>query len=166
MLDRIIRYFPNIFTLSNLGSGIVALVFIVNHLPLIATLFVVLSAVFDMLDGKIARSLKVTSEFGVELDSLADIVSFGVVPALALYETIPHQAASTMALMVFPIAGALRLARFNTRPTKGYFEGLPIPAAGLLVCFLLWFPVLYGFTAYAALVLSILMVSKIRFKKV
>lgn len=146
LLDRIIRYFPNIFTLSNLGSGIVALVFIVNHLPLIATLFVVLSAVFDMLDGKIARSLKVTSEFGVELDSLADIVSFGVVPALALYETIPHQAASTMALMVFPIAGALRLARFNTRPTKGYFEGLPIPAAGLLVCFFC-----YGFPSCMAL---------------
>lgn len=162
---RIIHLFPNTFTLLNLGCGIVALVFIVNHLPIIATVLIVLAALFDLFDGRIARSLKVASEFGVELDSLADVVSFGVVPALALYETVPQHFASTIALMVFPMAGALRLARFNTRPTKGFFEGLPIPAGGLLLGLLLWFPSSYIFAPYAALILATLMVSKIRIKK-
>ena len=106
-----------------------------------------------------------TSEFGVELDSLADVVSFGVVPALAFYETSPGHLLSALVLILFPIAGALRLARFNTRPKVGYFEGLPITAAGLTLCLLLWIPIYFNAIAYAALLFSILMVSKIRFKK-
>ncbi len=143
----------------------IALVFVANHHTKVATLFILLSAVFDMLDGKIARKLKVTSEIGVELDSLADIVSFGVVPSLALYETVPHDIVATLALLFFPFAGALRLARFNTRPTVGYFEGLPIPAAGIIVGLLLWWPILYDIAPYVALLLSLLMVSKVRIKK-
>ncbi len=165
LLLRFVESIPNLFTLSNLGSGVIALVFIANHLPTVATVFIFLSAVFDFLDGKVARKLKVASEFGVELDSLADIVSFGVVPALALYETVPHHLVSTLDLLFFPFAGALRLARFNTRPTVGYFEGLPIPAAGIITGLLLWAPVLYGIVPYVALLLAFFMVSKIRVKK-
>jgi CDP-diacylglycerol--serine O-phosphatidyltransferase len=165
LMFRIIHLFPNTFTLLNLGSGIIALVFIVNHLPAIATVLILLAALFDFFDGKIARSLKATSEFGIELDSLADIVSFGVVPALALYETVPHRIVSTIALMAFPMAGALRLARFNTHPTKGFFEGLPITAGGIILGLLLWFPSIYNYASYAALIFAILMVSKIRIKK-
>jgi CDP-diacylglycerol---serine O-phosphatidyltransferase len=164
-LSRIVQFAPNIFTLSNLGSGVIALTFIVNHLPLAATIFVLLSTFFDFMDGRVARSLKVTSEFGVELDSLADVVSFGVVPALALYETVPYHMVSVFALILFPLAGALRLARFNTRPTVGFFEGLPIPAAGLTLCFFLWFPISYALVPYIALLLSFLMISKLRIKK-
>lgn len=162
---RIVETIPNLFTLSNLGSGVLALVFIVNHLPAVATVMILLSAFFDFLDGKVARKLKVASEFGVELDSLADIVSFGVVPALALYETVPHNIVSTLDLLFFPFAGALRLARFNTRPTVGFFEGLPIPAAGIILGLLLWCPGFSGVVQYVALLLSFLMVSKMRIKK-
>jgi CDP-diacylglycerol---serine O-phosphatidyltransferase len=164
-LLRIVKFAPNIFTLSNLSCGVIALTFIVNHLPVISTLFVLLSTLFDFLDGRVARSLKVTSEFGVELDSLADVVSFGVVPALAVYEAVPYHVASIIALILFPIAGALRLARFNTRPTIGFFEGLPIPAAGLILCFFLWFPVSYVLLPFIAIILSFLMISKLRVKK-
>ena len=164
-MQRIIQFFPNIFTLANLSSGMTALVLIVNHLPRYATILILFSALFDLFDGKVARALKVTSEFGVELDSLADVVSFGVVPALAFYETSPGHLLSALVLILFPIAGALRLARFNTRPKVGYFEGLPITAAGLILCLLLWIPIYFNAIAYAALLFSILMVSKIRFKK-
>ncbi|MDB5085129.1 MAG: CDP-diacylglycerol--serine O-phosphatidyltransferase [Bacilli bacterium] len=164
-MGRIIRAVPNLFTLSNLCFGVIALVFIVNHLPLVATLLILCSALCDLLDGKVARQFKVISEFGVELDSLADVVSFGVVPALQLYEAVPHQLVSTLALLVFPVAGALRLARFNTHPTIGYFEGLPIPAAGILIGLSLWIPALHRFVPVLALLLSLLMMSKLRVMK-
>lgn len=161
-MDRLIKAAPNLFTLSNLSCGVIALVFIVNHMPTFAILMIVFSTVFDFLDGKVARKLKVTSEFGVELDSLADLISFGVVPSLILYETVPHHVISTVDLIFFPIAGALRLARFNTRPTVGYFEGLPITAAGLILGILLWIPVVHPFTPYIALLLALLMISRLR----
>lgn len=165
LLNRLIQAAPNFFTLANLGSGVIALVFIVNHLVLLTTVMILLSAVCDFLDGKVARKLKVNSEFGVELDSLSDVVSFGVVPGLALYETVPHHLISTLVLMLFPMAGALRLARFNTRPTIGYFEGLPIPAAGILIGLCLLLPFTYRILPYVAILLAILMVSKIRMIK-
>jgi CDP-diacylglycerol---serine O-phosphatidyltransferase len=165
LLQRIINFTPNFFTLSNLSCGVIALVFIVNHHPIPATFLVFASAFCDLLDGKVARKLKVDSEFGVELDSLSDVVSFGVVPALMVFETVPYHLISSFVLLLFPIGGALRLARFNTRPTSGSFEGLPITAAGLITAALLWFPSIYWLVPYIALLLAILMVSKIRVKK-
>lgn len=165
LLQRMIRFSPNIFTLANLGSGMISLVFIVNHLPRYATAFIFLSAFFDLFDGKVARALKVSSEFGVELDSLADVVSFGVVPALAFFESNPNELLSHLVLILYPFAGALRLARFNTRPTSGFFEGLPITAAGLTLGLLLWVPDWYQIVSCLALLLAILMVSKVRVKK-
>lgn len=165
MLERIIKFTPNFFTLSNLSCGVIALVFIVNHHPIPATILVFVAAFCDLFDGKVARKLKVDSEFGVELDSLSDVVSFGVVPALMVYETVPHHMISNFVLILFPIGGALRLARFNSRPTSGFFEGLPITAAGLITSGLLWFESIYWLVPYIALLLAILMVSKIRVKK-
>jgi CDP-diacylglycerol--serine O-phosphatidyltransferase len=162
---RVVKTIPNLFTLANLVSGVFALVFIVNHFPRVATLFILLAALFDFLDGRIARKLRVTSELGVQLDSLADLVSFVVVPALALYETVPHHFLSTLSLILFPIAGALRLSRFNIRPTVGYFEGLPVPAAGITVGVLLWLPFVYSIVPIISVILSFLMVSTIRVKK-
>ncbi|MCZ8513568.1 CDP-diacylglycerol--serine O-phosphatidyltransferase [Paenibacillus filicis] len=164
-MQKIVQFFPNIFTLANLSSGIVALVLIVNHLSRYATILVLFSALFDLFDGKIARSLKVTNGFGVELDSLADIVSFGVVPALAFYETSTEHFISALVLIIFPISGALRLARFMTHPTQGYFEGLPITAAGLTLCLLLWLPNYVNAKACIALLLAFLMISKMRIRK-
>lgn len=161
----IFQTIPNLFTLSNLGSGVVALVFIMNGMPQVVLFFMLLSAVFDYFDGKMARKFKVSGEFGAELDSLADVVSFGVVPALALFEAVPHSFIAKLALVFFPMAGALRLARFNINPTTGYFEGLPIPAAGIILGILLRIPELYGLSPWLALLLAWLMVSKIRVPK-
>lgn len=165
-MSRILKLIPNLFTLCNLGSGVIGLVFIVSGIAMAAFFFILLSAIFDFFDGKVARKLKVTGEFGAELDSLADVVSFGVVPALAVFNVAPPTFIAKLALVLFPMAGALRLARFNLNPTVGYFEGLPIPAAGIGAGVLLWIPALYPYAPWIVLVLAFLMVSKIRVPKI
>lgn len=110
-----------------------------------ASAFLLLAAVIDFLDGFVARLFKATSEMGKQLDSLADVVSFGVAPGLILYQFIRIALAAEpdgletssiwlLPVMFFPMAAAWRLARFNLDVThKNYFEGVPTPAAGLLV---------------------------------
>lgn len=128
----------------------------------IASVFIFFSAILDLLDGRIARKLKVNSELGVELDSLADIVSFGVAPALLFHSIAEPSILTSLAFILFPIMGALRLARFSVKPTIGYFRGLPIPAAGLPLAGMGFF--LYS-NAWITLLLAVLMVSPIRVKK-
>ncbi|MCQ6300900.1 MULTISPECIES: CDP-alcohol phosphatidyltransferase family protein [Bacillus cereus group] len=96
-----------------------------------ASILIFFSAVLDFLDGRIARKLKVNSEFGIELDSLADIVSFGVAPALLFHTMAAPSILTSLAFILFPTMGALRLAKFSIQPTIGYFKALPISAAGL-----------------------------------
>lgn len=110
-----------------------------------ASAFLLLAAVIDFFDGFVARLFKATSEMGKQLDSLADVVSFGVAPGLILYQFIRITLAAEpdgletssiwlLPAMFFPMAAAWRLARFNLDEThKNYFEGVPTPAAGLLV---------------------------------
>lgn len=100
--------------------------------------FIVLGAVFDMLDGMMARLVKASSEFGVELDSLCDVVTFGVAPSAILYKAFFFQYPGTgLLLAALPaITGAVRLARFNVQLVgfdKDYFRGLPIPSAAILI---------------------------------
>jgi CDP-diacylglycerol--serine O-phosphatidyltransferase len=129
----------------------------------------------DGLDGRVARALNVQSEFGKELDSLSDVISFGVAPAFIMYVvafTELNAAAAWIATAVFPICGALRLARFNVVASiPGYFIGLPIPAAGGVLCTLaLFHNELNPFVlVLSTLLLSYLMVSTVKypnFKKV
>ena len=82
-----------------------------------ASILIFFSAVLDFLDGRIARKLKVNSEFGVELDSLADIVSFGVAPALLFHTIATPSILTSLAFILFPTMGALRLAKFSIKPT-------------------------------------------------
>jgi len=154
---------PNIFTLLNLCMGFIAIVLILQTNESIinmqggewkiyfpesiawASAFLLLAAVVDFLDGFVARLFKATSEMGKQLDSLADVVSFGVAPGLILYQLLRiSMAAEPMGLetssswllpaMFFPMAAAWRLARFNLDTThKNHFEGVPTPAAGLLI---------------------------------
>lgn len=128
----------------------------------VASIFIFLSAVLDLLDGRIARKLKVNSEFGVELDSLADIVSFGVAPALLFHSIATPSILTSLAFILFPTMGALRLAKFSVQPTIGYFQGLPIPAAGLPLAGMGLFS--YS-NAWMTIILALLMVSPIRVKK-
>lgn len=128
---------PHLFTLANLFAGFYAIVLIAQQRLLEGFAFIVLAALFDMLDGILSRAIGAASEFGVELDSLSDVVSFGVAPAYLLWVAHFHALGGVgMLVAALPaLAGALRLARFNVQLSsladKPSFVGLPIPAAAL-----------------------------------
>lgn len=156
------KWIPNLFTIVNLLSGVLAITFIMDDYIRMAVFFIFIAALMDFLDGRIARKLKVNSELGVELDSLADVVSFGVAPAILFNTLIDHTWVTTIAFLLYPTMGALRLARFNIKPTVGYFMGVPIPLAGLIIAGMGYF----NYTnSYLTILLAILMVSPIRIKK-
>ncbi|MBF9232138.1 CDP-diacylglycerol--serine O-phosphatidyltransferase [Microvirga alba] len=132
---------PNIITLIALCLGLTAIRLAYEGRMEPAVIAIVAAAFLDGVDGRVARLLKGTSRFGAELDSLADFVNFGVTPALVLYSFILHElkAIGWIAVLVFAIAMALRLARFNVmlddpdRPEwqKNFFTGMPAPAGAL-----------------------------------
>ncbi len=135
---------PNFVTTANMFSGFYSIV-ASNHRDYSTAAWAILAAgVFDMLDGRIARLAKATSQFGLEYDSLSDLLSFGVAPAILLYQWAlePYDRLGWIAAFLYLACGALRLARFNinteTQP-KNYFQGLPIPmAAGMVANFVLF----------------------------
>lgn len=137
-----VKSLPNVFTIANLFLGIVAIIFAFNMDVELAALMVIIAMLTDGLDGRVARALNVQSEFGKELDSLSDVISFGVAPAFIMYVVAFQDlaAAGWVVTAAFPICGAMRLARFNVvTSTPGYFIGLPIPAAGGVLCLLALF---------------------------
>jgi CDP-diacylglycerol--serine O-phosphatidyltransferase len=158
------KQIPNIFTLINLFFGCIAIVFTLQTQSVIinvnedfsssfslpeqltyAAVFIFLAAVVDFLDGFVARLFNASSEMGKQLDSLADVVSFGVAPSMIMYQLLrfsymkEENGLDTSVLLLFPAflvacAGAYRLARFNLDNTQSYgFKGVPIPAAGILI---------------------------------
>jgi CDP-diacylglycerol--serine O-phosphatidyltransferase len=133
-LRRGIYILPNIFTSLNIFFGFYAVIASINGKFMAAALAIIIAAVFDLLDGKIARATHTTSKFGVEYDSLADVVSFGLAPGLMMYlwALKPLGRIGWLAAFLFMVCGALRLARFNSQIGKissDHFVGLPIPAA-------------------------------------
>jgi CDP-diacylglycerol--serine O-phosphatidyltransferase len=129
--------FPNFITLLNLLSGVVGILWVLEGQLLYGAYFVILSAGFDFLDGFAARLLKVQSDMGKELDSLADVVSFGVLPGIILYSLTKAQTDSQVLpylTLIIPMLSAYRLAKFNldTRQSDR-FIGLPTPANALLL---------------------------------
>ncbi|MEJ7609953.1 MAG: CDP-diacylglycerol--serine O-phosphatidyltransferase [Ferruginibacter sp.] len=164
------RQIPNIFTLLNLICGCVAIVYTLqNGISIqytadnaqfidlseklwMASLFIGIAAVVDFLDGFVARLFNATSEMGKQLDSLADVVSFGVAPSMIIYQFLRMSFAATedgvnisvamlMPAFIIAAAGAYRLARYNLDQTQHYgFKGVPIPAVGLLIASL---PLIY-----------------------
>ncbi|AWB46163.1 CDP-diacylglycerol--serine O-phosphatidyltransferase [Paenibacillus sp. CAA11] len=171
----IIKSIPNMFTLGNLFLGMVAIMLAQNGKYSLAAIMVIVAMLLDGLDGRVARALKCPSEFGKELDSLSDVISFGIAPALIMYsisfQDIPT-AVAWIVTSIFPMCGALRLARFNVKPgIPGYFIGLPIPAAGSVLATLSLFhkEISAPYFIIAMLLLSYLMVSSVRypnFKKI
>ena len=137
------RLLPNMLTLLSLCSGLTGIRFSLQEKWQEAVMAIVIAAVFDILDGRVARMLNIASKFGAELDSLSDAVSFGVAPAFIMYEWSMKANANFgwIAVLVFAVCTALRLARFNTMledttiPTwaKSYFNGVPAPAGAGLV---------------------------------
>jgi CDP-diacylglycerol--serine O-phosphatidyltransferase len=129
---------PSLLTTGNLFCGFLAVVLASQSRFIEASISLFVAMVLDMLDGKVARLTKTTTQFGVEFDSLADVVSFGVAPAFMLYAfaLAPLGRAAWLGAFLFAICGALRLARFNVYAgvtDRRYFVGLPIPAAAGIV---------------------------------
>lgn len=159
---------PNAFTLGNLFMGVLAITFAMEGSWQYAGLMVVVGMLLDGLDGRLARALGVESEFGKELDSLSDIVTFGLAPAIIMYAIIlkDYGLIGMIITGIFPICGAMRLARFNvTAGTPGYFTGLPITAAGgVLATFSFYFGSVPSIVlVIAMLVLAYLMISTVRY---
>ena len=135
---------PNLFTTSALFAGFYGIVAAINGRFEAAAIAVLVAMVFDGMDGRIARMTNTQSDFGAQYDSLADMVSFGVAPALVMYEWTLHSLGKLGFVVAFMYAAgaALRLARFNTQvgvADKRYFQGLPSPSAAALVAALVWF---------------------------
>ncbi len=129
-MNKIVKSIPNTITCLNIASGSVAIALAFAGNVFGASLAIIAAALFDFLDGAAARALKAYSPIGAELDSLCDVVSFGVAPAALVYTLLPAPA-SYFALAI-PVCGALRLARFNVETSKVEgFIGLPIPANAL-----------------------------------
>lgn len=133
---------PNIITLANLGAGILAILAIFQGQYLQATYLLGASLIFDFADGLVARALKVHSELGKQLDSLADLVSFGVAPGFLLFHLFQRVAETgepTPAFLAYlaflvPLFSALRLGKFNIDERQAeYFIGLPTPANAILI---------------------------------
>jgi len=145
-LKKGVYLLPNLVTTGGLFAGFYGIVATMNANYDLAAWFILISAVFDALDGKVARMTGTTSRFGVEYDSLVDLVSFGVAPGLLMYSWAlqPFGKFGWLAAFLYVVCGALRLARFNVQVDtveSRRFVGLPIPAAAAMVasCVLLFY---------------------------
>ncbi|APF22619.1 MULTISPECIES: CDP-diacylglycerol--serine O-phosphatidyltransferase [Clostridium] len=172
---------PNVFTFINLSCGILSILSVMNKQYTLSSVFILLAGLVDRYDGRVARFLDVSSDLGKELDSLADLVSFGVAPSILIYTLFELNEPGILGiigfiiLLTFPICGAYRLARFNTAQFDGVFTGVPITIVG---CFMALFSFLLTLFkvelntihTYITVILMIagsyLMVSKVHLKKV
>lgn len=176
-LRRGIFVLPSFITTLSFFSGFYALIASFNEQYRYAAYAIILAGVFDFLDGKVARLTNTTSHFGMEYDSLSDLMSFGIAPGFLVYSWAlqPFGRIGWMAAFLYVICGALRLARFNTLAQSGKamdrFVGLPIPAAAAVIASTVIFtkdllllesinPFLLVGTVY---VLAFLMVSNVRY---
>jgi CDP-diacylglycerol--serine O-phosphatidyltransferase len=169
---NLIKYIPNTFTTLNLLSGCMGLVALYEGNLTQGAMFILIGSAFDFLDGFSARILKAISKIGKELDSLADLVTFGVLPAFLLYHIIQEQGIPYLPMisLLVVIGSAFRLAKFNIdEGQKEIFKGMPTPANAFLVAGLVFawdanwqvFAIIYGnvnglvvFTLLCALLLN------------
>ncbi len=174
---RGIYLLPNLFTTSALFAGFYAIVAAIGARYETAAIAVFVAMILDGMDGRIARITRTESDFGVQYDSLSDMVSFGLAPALVVYQWSLQGLGKLgwLAAFIFAAAAALRLARFNTQAgsaDKRYFQGLPCPAAAAVIAGLVWFSVVgqpldeSAITLFAfvlTILVGLLMVSNIRY---
>jgi len=167
---------PSTITLCGMFAGFYAILSAINGNFLHAAWAIVIATIFDGLDGWIARLTNTTTRFGIELDSLSDIVSFGVAPAVMMYKwaLMPFGGLGWATAFLFIACGALRLARFNVQidsPGSKAFKGIPIPAAGTVLASIVIFyyefwnglPDKNIFFPIITILLSLLMVSTLRY---
>ncbi len=175
---RGIYLLPNLFTTAALFCGFYAIVAAIHHRyePAAVALFVAM--IMDGMDGRVARLTHTTSDFGVQYDSLSDLISFGLAPSLVVYQwsLAAWGKPGWLAAFIYAAATALRLARFNTQAgsaDKRYFQGLPSPAAAAVIAGMIWSGDFLGLRDQAGIIFvtfpitvltGILMVSNIRYE--
>jgi CDP-diacylglycerol---serine O-phosphatidyltransferase len=169
---------PNIFTLLGLCAGLTAIRMAIEHRWDLAVVMLVFAAFLDGIDGRIARLLKASSRFGAELDSLADFVNFGVAPAIIMFNWALDdlKSAGWIAVLVFAVCAALRLARFNVALDRtdlpawkgSFFVGVPAPAGAIILLLPIYaqdlgihLPVLTPLVLLYTLAIALLMVSRV-----
>lgn len=184
---------PSIFTMGNMLMGFISILFSAKYVPaygdhdflIIAGVLIFIGAIFDACDGAIARALDVESEIGMQLDSLADAVSYGIAPGVLAYQSYLYRLPEIFSIStgmivaaVFPVCAIYRLARFNCEEGGSGFTGLPSPPAGIIVSIVpalycvnvlfvgdLYYDVnLYAYTVFYVLI-ALLMISKIDYSK-
>lgn len=160
----------NMLTIGNMAFGGAALMAAMNGAYSFSVLFIFIAAFLDRFDGIVARKLNQESALGKQLDSMSDIISFGVAPAILIYELALSDfgIAGMVFTVIYISSGAFRLARFNISESNGYFTGLPITAAGTVLTLsyfgLSLFPSV--FYMFLMLICSLLMISTFTLKKV
>jgi CDP-diacylglycerol---serine O-phosphatidyltransferase len=160
----------NILTMMNLSLGGFAILSGIKGQLNLSLLLIFLAALADRFDGMVARKLNIESELGKQLDSMCDIISFGVAPALLIYQGILFEfgAPGSFFTVLYIACGAVRLARFNITENNGYFTGLPITAAGCLLTLsflaIPYFPP--QFFILFTIILSFLMIGTFKLKKI
>ncbi|MFC1697791.1 CDP-diacylglycerol--serine O-phosphatidyltransferase [Nanoarchaeota archaeon] len=156
------------FTLLNITSGFLSIYFALQNNIAFAMLFLIVAVLFDVIDGTVARFFKSENEFGKQLDSLSDVISFGLAPAIIGLIFFSQQWYGIIIFIIFILSGALRLARFNVSKTAGY-EGIPITINGIII------PIFYYLFDFFQLnqelmliiygLMAILMISSFKIKK-
>lgn len=169
----IARIIPSIATITSLMCGVVAIMVLADGNFLLAAILIMLGSILDVLDGQLAVRLDAVSDIGKELDSLADVVTFGVAPTLLIYHLLlmvgVDRHIAVLSSLAFVMAGALRLARFNTITSdrNAFFKGMPIPmGSALLVTASFWQHwVINIWWTIAVITVSYLMVSNFAYPK-
>ncbi|MCL1834021.1 MAG: CDP-alcohol phosphatidyltransferase family protein [Leptospirales bacterium] len=140
---------PNLFTMGNMLMGFISILFSAKYISpfgnhdylVVAGFLIFMGAIFDACDGAVARALKVESEIGMQLDSLADAITYGIAPGVLAYQAFLYElpelfygiSSGVFAAAIFPVCAVYRLARFNTEDGGPRFKGLPSPPAGIVV---------------------------------
>ncbi len=171
MLDSIGRLFANVVTILNIICGTLAIIYTFVHDYQMAAALIILAVIMDALDGRIARRFDSSSDLGKELDSLCDLVSFGVSPAILIFAQVLQsnfRLLGILVILLYVVCGALRLARFNVINIHEYFLGIPITFAGLTVAVLSLLSKLLNPTIIIIIVfsLSLLMISNLKIRKI
>jgi len=152
-------------TLSNAVIGLLSILYSIKKEFVIAAILLVLCVILDGLDGLIAKRLKQTTELGKQLDSLADIISFGGAPVALVY-SLNNTTLAIISYIFFICCGILRLARYNVSNIKDYFQGMPITTNGILIPLFFFIKVPYSYYPLIYFILGILMISTFKVKRV
>ena len=170
--EAIKKAIPNIITLTNLSFGVLSILAVYDGDYVAGAVLIMLAAFIDRYDGKAARYFNTACELGKSLDSLSDLISFGVAPGILMFVKFNSQNTGILPLMIllaYVVCGAYRLARYNVTEFDGFFMGVPITVAGFMIAaFSLWAPCNLTteiISNVITVLLAFLMVSKFKLQK-